>query len=698
MTDRERRNMLLTLAGGGAGGTAALGLTRLRAIEDLANRHFEAGNPVVLAGTMSPELGGGSGEAKTGYKLMKLLREKHNIPAVLAPSRMPQLDMNMEWGDSGYIDGGNLAELNKHKYMPQNRITRAGNKAMLGRPMGDLLIDRLLGASGSAGKEKLREIQSLSSEEQRKIYDLLLSKKGSKVFTEHGMEHFNNALRILHSGKWDDWSVGRIYTVLKTGGLEALEHPEYWMHPDDLVKGLTSGRISSVLPLERGFKWSTLGIRPELIDSLARTDAVLKDKFNPAAWAQMTEYNPYHGKTVNLGVPTNFKINYDSPGDNLLPGITAEKPPATPAEARKLFADSRAELVNTIRELRGDKVPLKLDGKNLIFMSAGSAGPNTSAKIIDAINALDATKKDYHVLLQSGTTLAPDLPKVLEDLERTHPGKITYTPYIGSTPTMSGSARLNSLANGADLYFTYGGSSTASEAGALTTPMLFTTDWGTNLKNSDYIINRRGGNLIGGLDNRLTALEMYSRDAEKLRSLGLSGIARDKWTRGDWEKILENLKADTKVDFEDILNKDKFFRELASGEALRANNARNADLVSRMLSAESKAGRFSQAHLDNVGKFHSDLKKATDDFINTVKEHRLKGMRATAFSGSGPGGLLRRFGRLFTKNPAMAKIAPLAVIGGAAGGAGLTKYLVDKYDKNHTSIKDRLHETIQRLF
>jgi hypothetical protein len=703
MTDKERRNALLMLLGGGAGGASALSLTKLRAIEDPVTRRFHASHPVVLAGTMSPELGGGSGEAQAGYRLMKLLRN-NGIPAVIAPTRIPQLDRNMAWGDAGSIDGSNLADLNKYKYMPQNRVTRQGadTRIFKNRPMGDVLIDKLLKASGSKGVEHLRRIQALPPGGQRAMYDLLLSTKGSKVFTEPEMQAFNEALATLHSGKWNNWSVGRLYTALKVGGLDAIKHPEYWMHPDSLVEGLTTGNIASVLPLERGFKWGTIGVKQDLMDSLRTTDAVLNQKFAPHAWAQMNEYKPYAGETVNLGIPTNLKINWDSPTDAMLPGITAAKPPATPEEARRLFTESRKDLIDAIHEIRAERTPLNLAGKNLVFMSAGSAGPNTTSKLLNAIEALDSTNKDYHILLQSGTTLSPDLEETVNRLKTTHPGKVTWTPYIGSVPGMTGSQRLARYANGADLYLTYGGSSTAAESGALTTPMVFTSDWDTNLKNSKYIVGRRGDDLIANMDNRVLALDRMSRKLEaapdRLRTLGIQGLTRDRWTNEDWKKVLEELKAETKVDFGDIADKRTLFEDMVSGKALRDNRERNSNLIKRMLTDEVKARRFSPEHLRTVGNYHKGLEDATTNFIAAVRKHHAKAKNAIGFSGTGIKGFLGRAGRLFTKNPAMAKIAPLAAIGGAAGGVGLTKYLVDKYDSRNKGISGRINDFIKRHF
>lgn len=469
---QEKKKLnLAAITGAGALGGGYAGLRSLHLIPKETRRkiiqNIIANKPIIIGGILAPELAGGSGEAMMALKLARKLKEKgynvrfgitgggeyqvytpnkpYDIPGFRDPlvnRGDPLAGITYPFWKGSAIDHNNLLKLNKLS-LPNN-----------GGQMGDALLTRILELSGKDGKNWLL---NTSPEEQKKIFSELLSGKRSKL----GIDKFDDALKEIRLGKWDDWAPGRLMTLLKLdNSLKPIleDGRDFVLLPGEVKKRLETGRAAGVLSTERGFNWASPAywtsnnlitpsnaaeaallhglpegkIRDKVVKMLAASSSGLSseaveqlatllktnnidlsgaamgrgftglDPMSSASAEQLLSDHIGPNKGVkNLGLAYNFKAN-PLVGEPFIPGIDVATPPETLDQLKKMKEVGRNAMFQEINRIRGINGLADLPAsptQKVLFLSGGSIGPNGTQKLLDALRA---TSPDVHIFNQIG--------------------------------------------------------------------------------------------------------------------------------------------------------------------------------------------------------------------------------------------------------------------------------------------------------
>ena len=665
----------------GAGGTV-LGTAALRpAVERAFLRHVTKGDSPyapVMRTTVGPGLWNGSGEARMSVNLQRVLR-RHGINSTYAP------DPNRPV--AGY----------------ETPIAVVPGKRVSGVPEALTSSQHWKGFKTNFDGKDVK-LEGLESTLDNAFRNREMSGRARRRFLKRFYKNVN-------AGKFNGLSVARLRDMAKLD-------IDYLLHPERLGRA-APGQRKIFFNGFRGFR----------------------DTWKPGSithaenWYSPTSY----GGEVNLGRSANFMANYGKHTPNFIPGTTVYDPllARTRLGARlqhrldrkvleKTIAGARATPGDVDKGLRGALDAVDLSGKKLVFVDSGSVGPNASQRIRDIVDAVKG-RKDVHILFQHGrTTYAPDLygeNGVLPRLMKENPGLITPTTFVDQK-------LMNRLMSGADAHITYGGSSSAGEAGAHLTPTAFAQDGSLNLGNSKFVAGRRnagGGMQVRHLDNITTAVDTELRDALAKRK----GKPLD---AGELNELLHGLTDRTRVDLGTPELANKLQGEILSNvaAATKANGGRplseaqlrkvigsapsgsptvgkaralNKEIIDELLSDNARKQRFSTANLRSVRRYINDVHNADRNIAGVTKDlifgllnrDDLRGMRRTKAdwrtllrgTGSARMRALRRLaswkglkntnmslGGLLAKGPIGRRFAaPGALAATALGGLGLKKLL-----------------------
>lgn len=643
--DTDWSSYILPAAGvGGASYLGALTARPLleRALLERVTRKGSKYSPVMRT-TIPPDLWNGSGEARMSLNLQNLLKQ-HGINSVYAP------DPN-----------GSVKPIKEDYYKPIKGNNRASRIAAV------LDSNGWNGYSFKPGdvvpKKGLKRLSG--------IKDLIdASAKNNKWSAKQKATFTRKFLNLVGSGKFDGMTATQLRDLAKLD-INLLHHPEK-------LSSLKPGQGSMFFNGFRGFKAS----------------------WNPGIAHVNNWYNSFdYGGELNLGKALNFGANYSEGSRHFIPGTRVYDPWLNRlggVGAKIQHNRDRRTLEDLIRRTRAasklDSVSMK--GKKLIFMDSGSVGPNSEQRIKDLADALKG-RKDVHVLFQTGkTTFAPNLESVLKDINAKNPGLITATERVDA-PLM------NKLMNGADLHITYGGSSSAGEAGSHLTPTLFAQDGDLNKGNSDFVSrmrNRRGGIKIKTLDNITTAVDTEIRN--ELASKGGKQL-----TDSQIKEVLQRLNGRTRVDLGTVDMGRSLMNDALAGKSDIVNKARamNKGLLDEMLSASVQKNRYSKGNIRAAREYINAVHEADRHAVGTVRSaildmlnrddlstikrikadigalFRNKGFQRGAaakrlFSLKGLKKMNMSLGNLVAKTPLGRRLALPGILGAAAvGGYGVKK-------------------------
>lgn len=488
--------------------------------------------------------------------------------------------------------------------------------------------------------------------------------------------------KLFAAGKYDRLSIGTLRDLIKLDSTSLL-------HPDQI----TPNKSGIMFNAYRGFKGGWLPSNYFThADNWYRTN--LQDD------------------VLNIGRYSDFQANYNGHTRWFIPGtkVYDKWQLRHPFTAKLLHGRDRKSLLSKILSLNPGA---DLSGKKLIFMDSGSIGPNNSQKIIDVVDALRG-RNDVHILFQHGKdSFAPDLlgnNGVLSKLMSENPGLIT--PVERLKPDEMGK-----FINGSDLHITYGGSSSAGEAGSHLTPTAFSTDNRLNEGNLQFVRRTRngfGGTKIGRLDNISTGLE---------RELRLRGFVRPDGrlimpSEPELKAMLDQVGGESGRRLSSNLGKRIVHRLVNDPTYLEKVRAHNKAVISNLLSDAVQGRRFSRENISAMRQYINAVRNSDRRMVDTVKAlikseimaddaRRVSGFMGDlrgVFNRNGGktlGSALRpllslrgmrnanlALGGLLTKNPIGRRIAvPLMALTGLAGIGG---YAYKKHKDNNRSWLEKL--------
>lgn len=498
-----------------------------------------------------------------------------------------------------------------------------------------------------------------------------------KKFTPKEYKKF---LKYLKEGKYNDFSLGTLRDF-------ALLDKNFVLSPDRIAAAGTvdklsrQGKVKSFFNAFRGFTTNVWAPGDNL--------------------EHIENWNNTHGHrgAVNLGRASDFQANYNAGSKHFIPGTAVYNNPLNRngLTARLAHMRDRDRVIKKIHSINKD---IDLNGKKIIFMDSGSAGPNNIQKIKDLVAAVK-DRKDVHILFQHGKDsfakglLGPS--GVLSQLSAKHPGLITAIDRLHPT-------EMGTMINGSNLHLTYGGSSSAGEAGSHLTPSIFTRDGALNDQNLQFVRRKRnsfGGIPIRKIDTSHTAIASALDEFKRVHG-------RYPTTNAELNKVLQDLSRahlaapQTARRIALRMMKDPTYIEKIRG--------RNNRIINEMLSDKIQNARYSGGNIRSAKTYIDSVRASDKHLVNTTKEviknliqkddttrvRRLGANLKAIFSGkSGKmrGSALKRVlslkglrdanlaaGGFFTKNP-IGRRAALPILS-LAGLAGAGKYLYDKSKKD----------------
>lgn len=411
-----------------------------------------------------------------------------------------------------------------------------------------------------------------------------------EVLKQFSPEEYNKFVKLLEKGKYNDLTPGLLRDFALLDKKLALTPDR--LGPSGLVDKLgRQGKAKTFFNAFRGFT--------------ANNWDAASDLTHLENWNNSNNY----GGMFNLGRASGFQANYNAKAKHFIPGtkVYDNWMNNNPITARLAHEKDRKAVIDKIRSISGKGV--KLNGKKIIFMDSGSVGPNNTQKILDLVDAVKG-RDDVHILFQHGKdTFAKDLlgsNGVLARLSKENPGLITAVERLQPQ-------EMGQIINGSDLHLTYGGSSSAGEAGSHITPTIFTRDAALNDQNLQFVRRTRnalGGTKIRKMDNVHTAIARAIEDFKK--RTGQTTI-----TDAQLDALLEGLNKDQ-------LAASKLSRRIAKRIVkdptyIDKIRARQRNIINEMLSDEVQNARYSTNTLQSARKYIDKVRASDKHLVDTTK-------------------------------------------------------------------------------
>lgn len=330
-------------------------------------------------------------------------------------------------------------------------------------------------------------------------------------------------VKKLNAGAFDGIPVGILRDYFKTAGVsDILSGKVVVGSPDKLRSALQGAKqfatgeanmFYSALPLSRRDDWDVVGltngfrggrevfpfadpriknVTPELIERAAKSGIDISDGKELVKWldSNAEKYVMEGGGPRALHTTVGMSTNYSptrkglSAADELVPFSKVRSGISNRSDFLAGIGHRRSKrrvLDFILSQNKGELTRKDLLKKKIILLTAGGSGLDIEPKLQALSKALEG-RDDVHVLVQGGTPsqFNRNLQSIVDQANRTA-GYRKFTPF-----SVAPYKTFQSMADGADLVASYGGSSTLTEALGSRTPTIILHDQKLNRDNANW--------------------------------------------------------------------------------------------------------------------------------------------------------------------------------------------------------------------